>query len=196
MDVFDDDAVEPFDLKEDESDDDQDDDFDDFDDDDLEDASEDDVDLVVALYREDGRATAVPLDYDLANDFDELIRQLTRLPGDSGADGWVSVAGEFFVLCRVRGRTVEVLLSDATSANDWPLARDVVDYLGEEVPHEDDDSFPLGDLELYAASGLHGFEMEAIATDYDEDSDVLLGIIAKRLKVGAEFERAVESFDD
>ncbi|GAA4898457.1 hypothetical protein GCM10025789_15450 [Tessaracoccus lubricantis] len=195
MDVFDEDA-EPFDLKDDveESDDD---DFDDYDDDDdLEDASEDDIDLVVALYREDGKATAVPMDYELANDLDELIRQLSRLPGDSGADGWVSVAGEFFVLCRVRGRTVEVLLSDATAANDWPLARDVVDYLGEEVPDEDDDSFPIGDLELYAASGLRGFEMEAIATDYDEDSDVLLGVIAKKLKVGAEFERAVESFDD
>nr|WP_255433546.1 MULTISPECIES: tRNA adenosine deaminase-associated protein [unclassified Tessaracoccus] len=171
------------------------DDFDD-DDDDLEDATEDDIDLVVALYREDGKATAVPMDYDLANDFDELIRQLSRLPGDSGADGWVSVAGEFFVLCRVRGRTVEVLLSDATAANDWPLARDVVDYLGEDVPDEDDDSFPLGDLEIYAASGLRGFEMEAIATDYDEDSDVLLGVIAKKLKIGAEFERAAESFDD
>ncbi|MBB1482756.1 tRNA adenosine deaminase-associated protein [Tessaracoccus sp. MC1865] len=196
MDVFDEDA-EPFDLKNDveETDDADLDDFDD-DDDDLEDATEDDIDLVVALYREDGKATAVPMDYDLANDFDELIRQLSRLPGDSGADGWVSVAGEFFVLCRVRGRTVEVLLSDATAANDWPLARDVVDYLGEDVPDEDDDSFPLGDLEIYAASGLRGFEMEAIATDYDEDSDVLLGVIAKKLKIGAEFERAAESFDD
>lgn len=194
MDVFEEDA-EPFDLKGNAEDTDEDFD-DDYDDDDLEDASEDDVDLVVALYREDGKATAVPMDYDLANDLDELIRQLSRLPGDSGADGWVSVAGEFFVLCRVRGRTVEVLLSDATAANDWPLARDVVDYLGEEVPDEDEDSYPLGDLELYAASGLRGFEMEAIATDYDEDSDVLLGRIAQKLKVGLEFERAAESFDD
>lgn len=192
MDVFDEDAVEPFDLKDSDDSDDDDDDFDD----DLEDATEDDVDLVIALYREDGKPTAVPLDYDLANDLDELIRQLSRLPGDSGADGWVSVAGEFFVLCRVRGRTVEVLLSDATAANDWPLARDVVDYLGEEVPDEDDDSFPIGDLELYAASGLHGFEMEAIATDYDEDSDALLAVIAKKLKVAPEFTLAAEAFDD
>lgn len=135
MDVFDEDAVEPFNLKDDVDDsDDDEEEFDDFDDDDLEDASEDDVDLVIALYREDGKATAVPLDFELANDLDELIRQLSRLPGDSGADGWVSVAGEFFVLCRVRGRTVEVLLSDATAANDWPLARDVVDYLARRCP--------------------------------------------------------------
>ncbi len=189
MDVFDEDA-EPFDLK-----DDADVEEDDYEDD-LEEATEDDVDLVVALYREDGKATAVPLDFDLANDLDELIRQLGRLPGDSGADGWVSIGGEFFVLCRVRGRTVEVLLSDATAANDWPIARDVVDYLNAELPDEDDDPSPLGDLEMYAASGLRAFELEAIATDYDEDSDVLLGQIAKRLKMSAEFERAAESFDD
>lgn len=189
VDVFDEDA-EPFDLKDDA-------DFDDDDyEDDLEEATEDDVDLVVALYREDGKATAVPLDFDLANDLDELIRQLGRLPGDSGADGWVSINGEFFVLCRVRGRTVEVLLSDATAANDWPIARDVVDYLNAELPDEDDEPAPLGDLEMYAASGLRAFELEAIATDYDEESDVLLAQIAKRLKMSAEFERAAESFDD
>jgi len=191
VDVFDDDA-EPFDLKDDV--DAEDDDFDD--DDDLEDASEDDVDLVVALYREDGKPTAVPLDFDLANDLEELIRQLSRLPGDSGADGWVSINGEFFVICRVRGRTVEVLLSDVTAANDWPIARDVVDYLGAELPDDDDESAPLGDLELYAASGLRAFEMEAISTDYDEDSDELLHRIAERLKVADEFDRAAEAFDD
>ena len=194
MDAFDEDA-EPFDLNDVDGDD-SDDSDDDDDLDDLEDATEDDVDLVVALYREDGKAVAVPMDVDLANDLDELINQLSRLPGDSGADGWVSVAGEFFVICRVRGRTVEVLLSDVTAANDWPIARDVVDYLGEEMPDEDDDPSPLGDLAMYAASGLRQFELEAIATDYDEDSDVLLGRIAAKLKVSAEFERAVEAFDD
>lgn len=196
MGVFDEDA-EPFDLKDDERDLDlEDDDDGDFDDDELEDAGEDDVDLVVAAYREDGKAVAVPLDFDLANDLDELIRQLSRLPGDSGADGFVSVAGEFFVICRVRGRAVEVLLSDVTAANDWPIARDVVDYLGEDFPDEDEDSAPLGDLDMFAASGLSAFELEAIATDYDEDSDELLLQISRKLKIGAEFERAVDAFDD
>ena len=195
MDVFEEDA-EPFDLNDVDSEDSADSEDSDEDFDDLEDATEDDVDLVVALYREDGRAVAVPMDVDLANDLDELITQLGRLPGDAGADGGVSVAGEFFVICRVRGRTVEVLLSDVTAANDWPIARDVVDYLGEEMPDEDDDPAPLGDLSMYAASGLRAMELEAIATDYDEDSDVLLGRIAAKLKVAAEFEGAVEAFDD
>ncbi len=195
MDAFDEDA-EPFDLKDDRdvaADDDSDDEA--YDDYDLEDAGEDDVDLVVAVYREDGKATAVPLDFDLANDLDELIRQLNRLPGDSGADGYVSIAGEFFVICRVRGRSVEVLLSDATAANDWPIARDVLDYLGEEIPDEEDEPAPVGDLEMFAANGLHSFELEDIATDYDEDSDELLMRIARRLRIADVFGRAADSFD-
>ncbi|MBB1570909.1 MAG: tRNA adenosine deaminase-associated protein [Propionibacteriaceae bacterium] len=195
MDAFDEDA-EPFDLKDDRDLDAADDSDDEFFDDDLEDAGEDDIDLVVAVYREDGKATAVPLDYDLANDLEELIRQLGRLPGDSGADGFVSVAGEFFVICRVRGRIVEVLLSDVTAANDWPIARDVVDYLGEEIPDEDEESAPIGDLDMFAAAGLRGFELEAIATNYDEDSDELLMQVASRLKIADVFERAVEAFDE
>lgn len=192
VDVFDEDA-EPFDLKEDDADLDAD-ELDE--DDDLEDATEDDVDFVVAVYREDGKATAVPLTFDVANDFDELIRQLQRLPGDSGADGFVSVAGDFFVICRVRGRGVEVFLSDVTAANDWPIARDVIDFLGEELPDEDDDSAPTGDLEMFAASGLHAFELEAIATDYDQDSSELLLQIAKKLRISDVFDGAVEAFGD
>ena len=191
MDVFDEDA-EPFDLKDDGDSD------DDGDDDELEldDATEDDVDFVVAVYREDGVPLAVPMDFDLANDFDELVRQLGRLPGDSGATGFVSVAGEFFVACRVRGRAVEVLLSDTGAANDWPLARDVMDYLDEDVPDEEDDSAPVGDLEMFAANGLRAFELEQIATDYDADSDELVLQIVRKLKMAPEFELAVESFDD
>ncbi|MGV8846613.1 tRNA adenosine deaminase-associated protein [Tessaracoccus sp.] len=192
MDAFDVDA-EPFDLKDDG---DSDDDVDDEDDLDIEDATEDDVDFVVAVYREDGRPLAVPMDFDLANDFNELILQLGRIPGDSGATGFVSVAGEFFVVCRVRGRTVEVLLSDTGAANDWPLARDIVDYLNVEIPNEEDDSAPAGDMDMFAANGLRAFELEQITTDYDEDSDELVRQIINKLKMGPEFDRAVESYDN
>ncbi len=196
MGVFDAEDAEPFDL-EDEDDLELDDD-DDFDyDDDLEDASEDDVDLVVAAYREDGEPVVVPLDFELANDLDELISQLSRLPGDSGADGFVSVAGDFFVIVRARGRTVEVLLSDATAATEWPIARDVLDYLGEDIPDDDEEeSYPVGDLEMFAPSGLRALELEAIATDYDQDSFDSLELIARKLKIGDQFNAAAASFDD
>lgn len=194
MDVFDEDA-EPFDLR-DEDVDDSDDDYDEDDDYDLEDASEDDVDLVIAAYREDGKPYAVPLDYDLANDLDELVRQLGRIPGDNGAFGFVSIAGDIFVLVHARGRDVKVLLNDITAATDWPIARDVVDFLGEDVPDDDDDdSSPVGDLDMLAAQGISAFELEAIATDYDEDSDELVARIARRLHLQREFEAALSAFD-
>lgn len=107
----------------------------------------------------------------------------------------MSIDGDVFVICRVRGRTVEVLLNDATAALDWPIARDVVDYLGEDVT-EDDDSAPIGDLEIYAASGLGAFEMEAIATDYDADAYDQLALIAGKLRIEDEFLAAADKFGD
>lgn len=180
------------DLDIDDSDDEGDDDYDDY----PEDATEDDIDLVLALYREDGQPVVLALDAELANDFDGLITQLRRVPGDGGALGMVSLATEVFVLVRVRGKHVQVLLSDVGAAEDWPIARDVVDYLSIEVPDDDDDdAYPVGDLEMLADSGLHDFELEAIASNYDDDSVALLEQVAERIKFGREFTRAVSALD-
>ncbi len=108
------------------------------DDDYPEDAAEEDIDLVVALYREDGQPVVLALDAELANDFEGLIAQLRRVPGDGGAIGMVSLATEVFVLVRVRGKHVQVLLSDAGAADDWPIARDVLDYLGIELSEDEE----------------------------------------------------------
>ena len=180
------------DLDIDDSDDEGDDDYDDY----PEDATEDDIDLVLALYREDGQPVVLALDAELANDFDGLITQLRRVPGDGGALGMVSLATEVFVLVRVRGKHVQVLLSDVGAAEDWPIARDVVDYLSIELPDDDDDdAYPVGDLEMLADSGLHDFELEAIASNYDDDSVALLEQVAERIKFGREFTRAVSALD-
>ncbi|MCW5107432.1 hypothetical protein PA07A_1802 [Cutibacterium acnes P07A] len=173
--------------------DDGDDDYDDDDyDDDLEDASEDEIDFVVALYNDDGERVAVPMEPMLANDFDELITQLRRLPGDAGAVGMVSIDHQFYVIVRVRGRNVQVFLSDATQANDWPIARDVADFLGEDIPDPDDDPETMGDGDMLADAGLGEFDMEAFA-DADEDSDEILSDIAARVHFGPQFERAANA---
>ena len=67
---------------------------------------------MLAAYREDGQPFVQELAKDLANDLDELIVQLRRLPGDAGALGFVSLVEEVFVIARVRGQHVQVLLSD------------------------------------------------------------------------------------
>jgi putative tRNA adenosine deaminase-associated protein len=170
---------------------------DDADDDDLddypEDATEDDIDFVVALYREDGQPVAVALAAELANDLDELINQLRRIPGDGGAVVVVSIASEFFAVIRVRGRHVQVMLSDLVAANDWPIARDVADLLGLEIPEDDEDGGPAGDLDILADSGVSEFDLEALCGDLEADSDVLVGKLVKKLKFGPVFKRAVQA---
>ena len=54
-----------------------------------------------------------------------------------------------------RSRLVSWRNPRATAASDWPIARDVVDYLGEE-PLEDDEEEgePIGDLGIVADLGL------------------------------------------
>ena len=177
----------------------QDDDVDESDDDDSDDypddATEDDVDLIVALYREDGSPVALALDYNLVNDLEALITQLRRIPGDGGAVALVSIASEVFIIVRVRGKHVQAFCSDAVAAADWPLAHDVLDLLGAEVPEDDDESIPIGDLDILSDAGLHDFELEAMAEDYDEDAATLVERIATRIKFGPEFAKALASFE-
>lgn len=161
-----------------------------------EDASEDDIDLVIACYREDGQPVAVPLELDLANDLDGLIGQLRRIPGDAGAVGMVSVANEVFVLVRVRGKRVQVFCSDALAAEDWPIARDAVDFVEADLPDDDsDEPYPIGDADILADAGLPDFELEAMAEDLDEDSTTLVERIAAKLGFKAEFDKALASFE-
>ena len=173
----------------------EDDDEEDEDDDYPEDATEEDIDLVVALYREDAKPAALALRLDLANDLDELINQLHRVPGEAGVLGVVSVAGDFFVLARVRGKKIQVLLSDAIAANDWPIARDAADYLGADIPEDEDDSGPVGDLDILADVGVSELDLEALASDLDADSDEVVERLAKRLGYAAVFKKAAAAFD-
>lgn len=165
-------------------------------DDDLEDAAEDEIDYVLAAYREDGQMHVQALDLDLANDLDALIEQLRRLPGDAGALGFVSLVEEVFVIVRVRGQHVQAILSDSSAAADWPIARDVVDFLGEDVddePDDDEDGELIGDLDMLADVGLSEFELGTIADNLDLSSDQMLAAVADRININPDFSQATEA---
>ena len=164
-------------------------------DDDLEDAAEDEIDYVLAAYREDGQLHVQALELDLANDLDALIEQLRRLPGDAGALGFVSLVEEVFVVVRVRGQHVQALLSDSAAASDWPIAHDVLDFLGEDVdePEDDEDGELVGDLDMLADLGLSEFELGTIVDNLDLSSDQMLGAIADRINLNPDFSRATEA---
>ena len=173
-----------------ESDDDNDEDDDDY----PEDATEDDIDLVAALYREDGQPAATALDLELANDLDGLIDALRRVPGDAGAVGVVSIDSDFFVIVRVRGPKVELFLSDVSAALDWPIARDAADFLGVDLPDDDDDSEPVGDFDLFADAGLSEMELEAITTDDDADPLESLEAIVDKLGFAGVYDKVASGF--
>ena len=170
-----------------------DDDDEDDDDDEPEDATEDEIDFVLAAYREDGQPYVQELAKDLANDLDELIVQLRRLPGDAGAIGFVSLVEEVFVIVRVRGPHVQVLLSDETAAAEWPIARDVADYLGEDIPEEEDEPEPMGDLGILSDLGLSDFDLGAILDDLDMASDEMLMAVADKIKLNPQFRKVAEA---
>jgi putative tRNA adenosine deaminase-associated protein len=165
-------------------------------DDDLEDAAEDEIDYVLAAYREDGQLRVQALEDDLANDLDGLIEQLRRLPGDAGALGFVSLVEEVFVILRVRGQHVQAILSDSAAAGDFPIAHDVVDFLGDELDLDDldaEEGEPVGDLDMLADLGLSEFELGTIVDDLDLSSDQMLGAVADRININPDFSRAVEA---
>jgi putative tRNA adenosine deaminase-associated protein len=174
-------------------DEDADDDSDDEDDDDIEDAADDEIDFVLAAYREDGQVLVQALNKDLANDLEELIVQLRRLPGDAGALGFVSLVEEVFVLVRVRGQHVQVLLNDAAAAADWPIAHDVADFLDEDIPEPDDETEPMGDLAIVADLGMSDFDMGALLDDLDLGSDQMLIEVAEKIKLNPQFRRVAEA---
>ena len=132
------------------------------------------------------------MDKDLANDLEELIAQLRRLPGDAGALGFVSLVEEVFVLVRVRGQHVQVLLNDGAAAADWPIAHDVADFLDEDIPDPDEDSEPMGDLGIVADLGMSDFDMGALIEDLDLGSDQMLIEIADKINLNPQFRRVAE----
>ena len=90
-------------------------------------------------------------------------------PGEAGSIGLVSVADDFFVAVRVFGEEERILLSDVTAAQDWPIAREVLERL--ELPMPDDDDLeqvqPAGDLGVFADMGVPAMDVAMLCEDLD-----------------------------
>lgn len=159
---------------------------------------DDAVDFAVAAWREDGLWQVVMLPPHASDTLDSLIGALRAQPGEGGVLGLVSVAEEFFVLMRVLGEDVRLLISDLFAAEDWPLGLDALDRLGVPSPEDDetDDVAPVGDLRLVEDFGLSRDEMELILDDPEAWPDELLAAIAHRLGFGEQFDLTLEQLPD
>jgi putative tRNA adenosine deaminase-associated protein len=150
-----------------------------------------DVDFVLAAYREEGVWQVQELPAQRAGDVPTFAAELRRWPGDFGCLGLVSVDEDFFVLVRVAGPQVRVLLSDVTAATEWPLARSALSLLALPVPDDEDEPEPAGDPGLLADLGLPAMDMGALLDDMDRYPDETLGEIASRLGFGALYDEVL-----
>jgi putative tRNA adenosine deaminase-associated protein len=151
----------------------------------------DGIDFAVAAYREEGVWEVVELVHDVLTDVERLAHALRRFPGDGGALGLVAVDEDFFVLVRVTGPTLRVLLSDITAADEWELARSAVEVLGLPEPEDDDEQAPAGDLDLLGDLGMTAMDMAVLLDDLDLYPDEMLSDVARRLGFGSQFDEAV-----
>jgi putative tRNA adenosine deaminase-associated protein len=156
------------------------------------------ADFAVVVYREDDTWEADVLPVALTEDLDGLIHALKQQPSMVGTIGMVAVGDDFFVVVRLLRDEVMVFLSDLTAALDWPLARQVLEYLDIPVPDEDEDLelvLPAGDMSIFADLGIDEMELGALSGDLDLYPDEVLMSIAGRLGFGTSFERAVATID-
>ena len=149
------------------------------------------VDFALAAYREEGVWQVQELVHDMLVDLDTLAHALRRFPGDGGAVGMVAIDEDFFIVVRVAGASTRVLLSDITAADEWELARSVVDFLALPDVEEEDDQVPAGDLDLLGDLGMHAMDLAVLIDDFDLYPDEMLSEVARRLGFGRLFDDAV-----
>ena len=150
----------------------------------------DGVDFALAAYREEGVWQVAELAHDVLSDVPSLCGALRRFPGDGGALGMVAIDEDFFVIVRVAGPSVRILLSDITAAEEWELASSAVEHLGL-LPDDDDDPVPAGHLDLLSDLGMPAMDLGVLLDDADLYPDEILSDVANRLGFGELFDDVV-----
>jgi putative tRNA adenosine deaminase-associated protein len=152
------------------------------------------IDFAIAANLDEGEWTVSALPSGAATALDVLVRTLAQLPSEVGTIGMVSVDEDFFLIARVSGTHVRLLLSDVGAATESPLARAVVKHLALPPPDDDDDQMqPAGDLGILADLGLPAMDLGAMCDDSDLYPDEQLADIAARLGFGDAFEELIDT---
>lgn len=154
------------------------------------------TDFAVVVFREETSWEAELLPVALTEDLDGFIHALRQIPGMGGTIGLAAVGDDFFAAVRVLGEDVMVFLSDVTASLDWPLARQVLEYLEIDVPDEDDDLdqvLPVGDMSIFADLGMDEMELGAISGDLEAYPDEMLLSIGEKIGFAVSLERALDS---
>ncbi|MEO8105802.1 MAG: tRNA adenosine deaminase-associated protein [Actinomycetes bacterium] len=152
------------------------------------------ADFALSAVKEDGVWSVVPLPPAAADDLDQIIHALRQQPGDAGSIGLLSFSEDFFVILRIRGGEIQMLLSDVTAAFDAPFAGQVLDRLGLPMPDGDDedDIEPAGDLDLLEDLGASPLLMAELCDDLELFPDDVFGRIAEHLGFSEQYDAAMQ----
>jgi putative tRNA adenosine deaminase-associated protein len=150
--------------------------------------------FAVAVFRDGGRWQCEPLPPAVLTDLGVLLSALRSQPPEGGPFVIADVDDEFFLIARLDGARISLLLSDLTAAVEYPLAAQVLDRLGEEPPEDDelDEVWPVGDLDLFVDLGIPEDDMEQILDDLDAYADEMLDAIIERLDLTEQYSAAVK----
>ena len=163
---------------------------------DVTDAEVNDIDLAVVAYQDDGAWNVAELPGRCLDDVESIAKELRRYPGISGALALLSIDEDFILLIRAEGSRVRVLLSDASAAPDWTLARSAIDHLGVHVEVDEEEQAPAGDLGILADLGLSAADMGELLDDLDLYPEDLLAEIASQAGFGDQFDDYVDEESD
>ena len=151
-------------------------------------------DFCIAVYRDDNVWEAEALPVAVTGNLDSLTQALRQQPSMGAVFGLSAVGDDFFVITHVIGAQVSHFLSDLTASVDWPLARQVLEFLDIPIPYDEDldQVLPAGDLSILADLGVDEMELCALSGDLDLFPDEVLASLARRAGFGPVFDRALD----
>ena len=150
------------------------------------------VDFAVVVFREEGQWQVGSLPHKAATELPALLHAVRQQPSEGPTFAICSYGDDFFLVIRPEGDDVRLMISDATAAGDWPVAREALDLLDEPQPEDDEAAAPAGDLDIFADLGIDSMELVAVCSDLDAYPDELLGQVAARIGFGPQFESVVD----
>jgi putative tRNA adenosine deaminase-associated protein len=150
------------------------------------------VDFAVVVFREEGQWQVGSLPHKAATELPALLHAVRQQPSEGPTFAICSYGDDFFLVVRPDGDDVRLMISDATAAGDWPVAREALDLVDEPQPGDDEAAAPAGDLDIFADLGIDSMELVAVCSDLEAYPDEMLGQVAARIGFGPQFESVVD----
>ena len=149
------------------------------------------VDFGCIAWHEDGRwsVNSLASTRDIGSVIDSIKAQQTN----GGAIALIAIEDEFVIIARALGDQMQMMISDVTYALDYEVAAELIEVLDLELPEEEDESQPGGDLDLLNDLGVSEMELLSILDDTELYPDEQLEAIANRLGFGEQFNQVIES---